>query len=109
MPSNLQEIKEEIIKRKEKAFKNYLKRLENKETLKSTSVLEKYEYEQNEFKVKTGTLLDELVGGGVPEGKSMSFMVNLGLQKLKLALHQQFYVQIMLFILIQKEVLEPLE
>jgi len=71
MPSNLQEIKEAIIKRKEEAFKNYLKRLKDKEVLKSTSVLEKYEREQSEFKVKTGTLIDEIVGGGVPEGKSM--------------------------------------
>ena len=69
--STLQKFKEAMIERKEGIFKDYLDRLEKKETVSSTSVLEKYKQEQSEFKIKTGTLIDDIIGGGVPEGKSM--------------------------------------
>jgi len=52
-------------------FKKFKKDLESGATIKPISMDELEEQEENEIKIKTGTLIDEILGGGVPEGKSM--------------------------------------
>jgi len=70
MTEILEEIKNTLIKRKTEMFKNILKDLQNKK-LDPISIDELEKRENNELKIKTGTLIDEIIGGGVPEGKSM--------------------------------------
>jgi len=67
----VQEIKELLVKRKDPMFKQFMENLETGVTIQPVplDILEKEE--EAEIKLTTGTLIDEIIGGGVPQGKSM--------------------------------------
>jgi len=67
----VQEIKESLVKRKEAMFKEFLKALEGNNIIEPISLDILEQKEEAEFRVKTGTLIDDVIGGGVPEGKSL--------------------------------------
>lgn len=71
MTNTLKEIKDVLVERKEEMFKQFKKDLESGAIIKPISMDDLEEQEENELKLKTGTLIDEILGGGVPEGKSM--------------------------------------
>jgi RecA/RadA recombinase len=66
------EVKKLISEKKEK---DIYKEVKEKKTsgfhVKPTDWREKYKHEAEGALIKTGTLIDELIGGGIPEGKSM--------------------------------------
>lgn len=71
MANILKEIKDAIVKRKEVMFKDFLEDIKTGKTVEPISMEDLEKREETEFKLTTGTLLDEILGGGVPEGKSM--------------------------------------
>lgn len=71
MPDVIQEIKEELVKKKSNLFKEYLEKMNSKQGLEPIPLAELEKQEKSEFKVKTGTLIDEIIDGGIPENKSL--------------------------------------
>lgn len=71
MPITMQDIKEILVKRKQPLFKEFKERLESGDVVKPISMEDLEKQEENELKIMTGTLIDEMIGGGVPEGGSM--------------------------------------
>lgn len=67
----VQQIKEALVKRKEANFTKFLKALEESTIIKPISMDEQEALEETEIKLRTGTLIDDIIGGGVPQGKSM--------------------------------------
>jgi len=68
---NLNKIIEELRKRKILTLEPELKALKAKEPLENVDLFKLLEREQKEEKIQTGTLLDDLIGGGLPPTKSM--------------------------------------
>lgn len=67
MPKNeIDKIVEALKASKAKSLKSYLDRLKNKERLKPIDQDKLLKREQTEEKIKTGTLIDEIIGGGLP-------------------------------------------
>jgi len=71
MPNILKDIKDALVRRKQEFLKDILEGIKAGSLLKPISMDELEARENSELKIKTGTLIDELLGGGVPEGKSM--------------------------------------
>jgi RecA/RadA recombinase len=69
----INDITEILVKRKGKLFGDYLNALDKKRGLQPVPLKDVEAYEKNEVKVKTGTVVDEIIGGGIPEGKSVLF------------------------------------
>jgi RecA/RadA recombinase len=67
------DIKEILVNQKAKMFKEYIDNMRNKEKLNSIPLAELEKTEAAEVKVKTGTVVDEIIDGGIPEGKSVLF------------------------------------
>lgn len=62
-----------LVQRKGKLFKEYLETVDKKKGLAPISLADLEKVEENEIKVKTGTVVDEIIDGGLPEGKSVLF------------------------------------
>jgi len=66
----LEDIIDELVKSKDTYLIEEYKKLKKKK-IKEVNLLEKYKQEQSEQKLKTGTLIDILIGGGLDAGSSM--------------------------------------
>ncbi len=69
--ARLREIKNALAERKVEMLKGFCKQVEEGTKVKPIPIEELERREKTEFKIKTGTLIDELIGGGIPEAKSM--------------------------------------
>jgi len=67
----IMDVKELLVKQKGALFKEYLDRYKKKDALNPIPLKELEESEQKEVKIKTGTVIDEIISGGIPEGKSL--------------------------------------
>lgn len=77
MPDDIiNDVIQSLVKKKEENLKRIVKSL--KGGVKPLSVDELLKTEQSERKIKTGTLIDELIGGGLAEGSSMLFFGEYG-------------------------------
>lgn len=70
MGNTIDEIKELLVNKKNSQFKVFMENVNAKTKVKPVNLKEKEKAEENEFKVKTNTVLDDIIGGGIPEGKS---------------------------------------
>jgi RecA/RadA recombinase len=68
--SSIDEIKDFLVKKKNSQFKDYADSLNKNTKIKPISCKVKEAAEKSEFKVKTNTVIDDIIGGGIPEGKS---------------------------------------
>ena len=69
--NNLTKVIEELREKKILSLKPELEALKDKRPLESVDLFKLLEREGKEEKIKTGTLLDNLIGGGLPPTKSM--------------------------------------
>lgn len=74
----MKEIKEALLKQKKELFKDYQDEIEKGKIIKATSLKDKEQEEAVEIKIRTGTVIDEVIGGGVPEGKSLMLYGEFG-------------------------------
>jgi len=68
---NLAKVIEALRDRKISDLKNELTALKNKQAIDRVDLMAKLEEEQSEVKIQTGTLVDELIGGGLSPKTSM--------------------------------------
>ena len=73
MTTNVQEILKEIQKRKGKYLEDALQKIKEGKIIHPKSLDELEKEEKSEFKIKTNTFIDDILGGGIPEGKSALF------------------------------------
>lgn len=76
MPSDeidaaIDKIQEILMKKKGKMFKAYLEAVDKKTVIKPVNNDEEEAREKNAVRIKTNTVLDEIMDGGLPEGKSV--------------------------------------
>ena len=70
MGDAISDLKEILIKQKNKQIQDFVNKVTTKSAMKPVNLKEKEAQEKSEFKVKTNTVLDDIIGGGIPEGKS---------------------------------------
>src|SRR5208283_3724477 len=70
MGDAISDLKEILVKQKNAQIKEFVDKVTTKTKIKPVNLKEKEASEKSEFKVKTNTVLDEIIGGGIPEGKS---------------------------------------
>ena len=76
------DIKKELAERKEKSIYELVKaKKKSNSHFKPTDLRLKLKNEIEGAKIKTGTLIDEMIGGGIPEGKSMMLYGEYGSAK----------------------------
>lgn len=63
-------IQEILIKQKGHLFVEYLKTANTKTTIKPIDIDEEEKRENDALRIKTMTVIDDIIGGGIPEGKS---------------------------------------
>jgi RecA/RadA recombinase len=76
MPSDdidaaIDKIQEILMKKKGKFFKDYLDKVNKNTRIEPVNNEEEEAREKNAVRIKTNTVLDEIMGGGLPEGKSV--------------------------------------
>ena len=69
MGDAISELKDILVKQKNKQIQDFVNKVTTKSTIKPVNLKEKEASEKSEFKVKTNTVLDDIIGGGIPEGK----------------------------------------
>jgi len=75
--TDTREIVDEIVKTKSHVIKEFLDKL-GKIKIEPVDIEKLEKQEQEQFKIKTGTIIDEMIGGGVPEGKSVMLYGEFG-------------------------------
>lgn len=70
MGDALTDLKDILVKQKEKQIGDFVNKVTTKTKIKPVNLKEKEAFEKGEFKVKTNTVVDDIIGGGIPEGKS---------------------------------------
>jgi len=79
MTNQLEEIKKILVNRKSDYLGKLAKELKNKnKKIKQISLDKLEEEETKEIKIKTGTLIDEIIGGGIPETEDMMLYGEFG-------------------------------
>jgi DNA repair protein RadB len=70
MGDAISDLKEILLKQKNAQIKDFVDKITTKSKIEPVNLKEKEAAEKSEFKVKTNTVLDDIIGGGIPEGKS---------------------------------------
>lgn len=70
MGDAISDLKEILLKQKNAQIQDFVSKVTMKTKIKQVDLKQKEAAEKSEFKVKTNTVLDEIIGGGIPEGKS---------------------------------------
>lgn len=70
MGDAISDLKEILVKQKDKQIGDFNVKIKSNSKVKPINLKEKENQEKSEFKVKTNTVLDDIIGGGIPEGKS---------------------------------------
>jgi len=70
MDEAIDKIQDLMIKKKGKLFIDFIKDYDAKTIIKPVNIDEEEKKEESALKISTGTIIDEILGGGIPEGKS---------------------------------------
>jgi DNA repair protein RadB len=70
MPENIQEIKQKIEALKHGVYKEYLKQISEKTVISPVNLEEREKFEKTCLRIRTNTMIDKVIGDGIPEGKS---------------------------------------
>jgi len=70
MGDAISDLKEILLKQKNAQIAEFVNKVTLKTKIKPTNLKQKEADEKSEFKVRTNTVLDDIIGGGIPEGKS---------------------------------------
>jgi len=67
----IDKIQEILMKKKGKSFKEYLEKVNKNTVIEPVNNEEEEQREKGSVRIKTNTVLDDIMGGGLPEGKSV--------------------------------------
>lgn len=77
----IDKIQEILMKKKGKSFQEYLSKVNKNTQIEPVNNDEEESREKNAVRIKTNTVIDEIMGGGLPEGKSTLFYGEFGTGK----------------------------
>jgi len=66
----ISDLKEILLKQKNAQIQEFVNKVTTKTKISPIDLKKKEAAEKSEFKIKTNTVLDDIIGGGIPEGKS---------------------------------------
>lgn len=70
MGDAISDLKEILLKQKNAQIQEFVNKVTTKTKISPIDLKKKEAAEKSEFKIKTNTVLDDIIGGGIPEGKS---------------------------------------
>lgn len=70
MDEAIDKIQELMIKKKGQLFVDFIANYNNKTMINPVNVDEEEKREKESLRIKTGTVIDDIIGGGIPEGRS---------------------------------------
>jgi len=74
----IDKIQDILLKSKGTLFIEYLKPMNSKTNIKPVNIEEEEKRENDALRIKTMTVIDDIIGGGIPEGKSALFYGEFG-------------------------------